>query len=170
MDSAPPLPTRLHAIPHTALATFHSIPLALSGQTQSRSQQVKKSESTVPAYLHLVNVTAEPSQQAAASRHNPPALHNNPTQSSKTQITQPTLQYTNDKARRKSKMATTPAGRMLSRQFQHMQSDKDSIPGISCGLVDHNVFEWEVMLMISDDVQLYGGMFQGERIMRMRGG
>lgn len=67
-------------------------------------------------------------------------------------------------------MATTPAGRMLSRQFQHMQSDKDSIPGISCGLMDHNVFEWEVMLMISDDVQLYGGMFQGERIMRMRGG
>lgn len=37
-----------------------------------------------------------------------------------------------------------------------MQSDKD-IPGISCGLVDSNVFEWEVMLMISDDVQLYGG-------------
>lgn len=53
-------------------------------------------------------------------------------------------------------MATTPAGRMLSRQLQHMQSDKD-IPGISCGLVDNNVFEWEVMLMISDDVQLYGG-------------
>lgn len=49
---------------------------------------------------------------------------------------------------------------MLSRQFQHMQSDKDSIPGISCGLVDHNVFEWEVMLMISDDVQLYGGTFR----------
>lgn len=45
---------------------------------------------------------------------------------------------------------------MLSRQLQHMQSDKD-IPGISCGLVDSNVFEWEVMLMISDDVQLYGG-------------
>lgn len=53
-------------------------------------------------------------------------------------------------------MATSPAGRMLSRQLQHMQSDKD-IPGISCGLVDSNVFEWEVMLMISDDVQLYGG-------------
>lgn len=46
---------------------------------------------------------------------------------------------------------------MLSRQLQHMQADKD-IPGISCGLVDNNVFEWEVMLMISDDVQLYGGM------------
>lgn len=54
-------------------------------------------------------------------------------------------------------MATSPAGRMLSRQLQQMQSDKD-IPGISCGLVDNNVFEWEVMLMISDDVKLYGGM------------
>ena len=55
-------------------------------------------------------------------------------------------------------MATTPAGRMLARQLQHMQSDKD-LPGISCGLVDNNVFEWEVMLMISDDVKLYGGRF-----------
>lgn len=54
-------------------------------------------------------------------------------------------------------MATTPAGRMLARQLQQMQQDKD-IPGISCGLVDNNVFEWEVMLMISDDVKLYGGM------------
>ena len=25
-------------------------------------------------------------------------------------------------------------------------------------MVDNNVFEWEVMLMISDDVKLYGGM------------
>ena len=47
---------------------------------------------------------------------------------------------------------------MLSRQLQQMQSDKD-IPGISVGLVDSNVFEWEVMLMISDDVKLYGGMY-----------
>lgn len=48
---------------------------------------------------------------------------------------------------------------MLTRQFQQMQSDNDSIPGISCGLVDNNVFEWEVMLMISDDVKLYGGEY-----------
>ena len=47
---------------------------------------------------------------------------------------------------------------MLSRQLQYMQTDKD-LPGISCGLVDNNVFEWEVMLMISDDVKLYGGEF-----------
>lgn len=58
-------------------------------------------------------------------------------------------------------MATSPAGRMLSRQLQQMQSDKD-IPGISVGLVDSNVFEWEVMLMISDDVKLYGGMYTGK--------
>jgi len=54
-------------------------------------------------------------------------------------------------------MASSPAGRMLTRQLQQMQSDKD-IPGISCGLADNNIFEWEVMLMISDDVKLYGGM------------
>jgi len=39
-----------------------------------------------------------------------------------------------------------------------MQSDKD-IPGISCGLVDSNIFEWEVMLMINDDCKYYGGMY-----------
>lgn len=38
-----------------------------------------------------------------------------------------------------------------------MQSDKD-LPGISCGLVDNNVFEWEVMLMMNDECKYYGGM------------
>ena len=38
-----------------------------------------------------------------------------------------------------------------------MQSDKNVIPGISCGLGDNNVLEWEVMLMISDDCKYYGG-------------
>jgi len=47
---------------------------------------------------------------------------------------------------------------MLARQLQQMQTDKD-IPGISCGLVDNNIFEWEVMLMISDDVKWYGGAY-----------
>lgn len=37
-----------------------------------------------------------------------------------------------------------------------MQDAKD-LPGISCGLVADNVFEWEVMLMISDDCKYYGG-------------
>jgi ubiquitin-conjugating enzyme E2 G1 len=39
-----------------------------------------------------------------------------------------------------------------------MQNDKD-IPGISCGLVDNNVFEWEVMLMINDETKYYGGAY-----------
>ncbi|KAI9804193.1 MAG: Ubiquitin-conjugating enzyme E2 15 [Sarcosagium campestre] len=47
---------------------------------------------------------------------------------------------------------------LLARQLKQMQSDKD-IPGISCGLVGSNVYEWEVMLMISDDCKYYGGGF-----------
>lgn len=51
---------------------------------------------------------------------------------------------------------SSAAAVMLGRQFKQMQQDKD-IPGISCGLIDNNVFEWEVMLMINDDTPLYGG-------------
>jgi ubiquitin-conjugating enzyme E2 G1 len=46
---------------------------------------------------------------------------------------------------------------LLGRQLKQMQSDKD-LPGISCGLVDNNVFQWEVMLMMNDDCKYYGGM------------
>jgi hypothetical protein len=47
---------------------------------------------------------------------------------------------------------------LLARQLKQMQAAKD-LPGISCGLVDDkNVFEWEVMLMISDDCKYYGGI------------
>lgn len=53
-------------------------------------------------------------------------------------------------------MASSAAAGLLGRQLKQMQGDKD-IPGISCGLVDNNVFEWEVMLMISDDCRYYGG-------------
>ena len=53
---------------------------------------------------------------------------------------------------------STAASGLLSRQLKQMQSDKD-IPGISCGLVADNVFEWEVMLMISDECKFYGGRF-----------
>ncbi|EFX05915.1 ubiquitin conjugating enzyme [Grosmannia clavigera kw1407] len=53
--------------------------------------------------------------------------------------------------------ATSGAAGLLRRQLKQMQIDKD-IPGISCGLVDdNNIFQWEVMLMISDDVKYYGG-------------
>ena len=54
-------------------------------------------------------------------------------------------------------MAKSAAAGLLGRQLKQMQSDKD-IPGISCGLVDSNVLEWEVMLMISEDCKYYGGM------------
>ena len=52
--------------------------------------------------------------------------------------------------------ATSAAAGLLGRQLKQMNTSKD-IPGISCGLVDSNVFEWEVMLMISDDCRFYGG-------------
>lgn len=52
---------------------------------------------------------------------------------------------------------------ILGRQFKQMQTDKD-IPGISCGLVGESVFEWEVMLMLSDEQDsLYGGEWKEGR-------
>ena len=51
---------------------------------------------------------------------------------------------------------TSAAAGLLGRQLKQMQTDKD-IPGISCGLHENNIFEWEVMLMISDDCNYYGG-------------
>ena len=54
-------------------------------------------------------------------------------------------------------MAQSGAAGLLRRQLKEMQTAKD-LPGISCGLVNSNVFEWEVMLMISDDCKYYGGM------------
>lgn len=54
-------------------------------------------------------------------------------------------------------VSSAAAGSLLKRQLKEMQTAKD-IPGISCGLVnDSNIFEWEVMLMISDDCKYYGG-------------
>ncbi|KAI9833751.1 MAG: hypothetical protein M1819_003484 [Sarea resinae] len=57
--------------------------------------------------------------------------------------------------------STSATAGLLGRQLKAMQTDKD-IPGISCGLVDNNVFEWEVMLMISDDCKWYGVYPSGE--------
>ncbi|KXH65847.1 hypothetical protein CSAL01_03780 [Colletotrichum salicis] len=66
-------------------------------------------------------------------------------------------------AKRKSELCDTmasssaAAASLLGRQLKEMQTGKD-IPGISCGLVnDNSIFEWEVMLMISDDCKYYGG-------------
>lgn len=53
-------------------------------------------------------------------------------------------------------MSSLAAAGLLSRQLKQMQTDTD-IPGISCGLVGENVFEWDVMLMISDECRYYGG-------------
>ncbi|EOD49354.1 Ubiquitin-conjugating enzyme E2 [Neofusicoccum parvum] len=59
--------------------------------------------------------------------------------------------------------STSAAAGLLGRQLKHMQTDKD-IPGISVGLMDNNVFEWEVMLMINDDCKFYGGGFFRARL------
>ncbi|EMD68141.1 hypothetical protein COCC4DRAFT_191697 [Bipolaris maydis ATCC 48331] len=59
--------------------------------------------------------------------------------------------------------SSSAAAGLLSRQLKQMQNDK-SISGISCGLVDNNVFEWEVMLMIDDDTKFYGGGFFRARL------
>lgn len=57
-----------------------------------------------------------------------------------------------------SSVSSAAAASLLKRQLKQMQTDKD-IPGISCGLVsDNNIFEWEVMLMISDECKYYGGL------------
>jgi len=54
--------------------------------------------------------------------------------------------------------ATSPAAGLLRRQLKEIQTSS-SITGISCGLKGDNIFEWEVMLMISDDCKYYGGMY-----------
>lgn len=52
--------------------------------------------------------------------------------------------------------SSAAAASLLKRQLREMQTSKDT-PGISCGLVNDNIFEWEVMLMISDECKYYGG-------------
>lgn len=63
-----------------------------------------------------------------------------------------------------SSSSNASAALLLSRQFKQMQTDKD-IPGISCGLVGGDIFEWEVMLMLSEDQDsLYGGECVPEQV------
>ncbi|KAG9253204.1 ubiquitin-conjugating enzyme E2 [Emericellopsis atlantica] len=51
----------------------------------------------------------------------------------------------------------TGVAALLSRQLREIQKSKD-LSGVSCGLIsDANMFEWEIMLMISDDCKYYGG-------------
>lgn len=50
------------------------------------------------------------------------------------------------------------AARLLQNQLREIQKAAD-LPGISVGLVnDSNIFEWEVVLMINDEIKYYGGM------------
>ncbi|KAF8456625.1 ubiquitin-conjugating enzyme/RWD-like protein [Terfezia claveryi] len=60
---------------------------------------------------------------------------------------------------------SSPAGStaLLRRQLKEMQGDKD-LSNISVGLIDDNIYEWEVMLMISDDCKFYGGGFFKARL------
>jgi hypothetical protein len=56
-----------------------------------------------------------------------------------------------------SSAGPSSAARLLAKEFKSMQTDTD-IPGISCGLVGSSVFEWEVVLMMSEEQDsLYGG-------------
>ncbi|KAF7188007.1 Ubiquitin-conjugating enzyme E2 G1 [Pseudocercospora fuligena] len=56
---------------------------------------------------------------------------------------------------------TSSSALLLRKQLKQMQNDKD-IPGISCGLLGDNIFEWEIMLMLSDegDTMYGGGVFR----------
>ncbi|KAI6356286.1 hypothetical protein MCOR25_007903 [Pyricularia grisea] len=55
-----------------------------------------------------------------------------------------------------SSQSTSAAALLLGRQLKQMQRDNN--PRFSVGLVnDSNLFEWNVMLMIDDDVKFYGG-------------
>ena len=49
------------------------------------------------------------------------------------------------------------AERLLAHHLKQIQADKD-LPGISCGIVDDDLYEWEVMLMINDECKYYGGV------------
>ncbi|PUU76242.1 ubiquitin-conjugating enzyme/RWD-like protein [Tuber borchii] len=52
---------------------------------------------------------------------------------------------------------------LLHKQLKEMQMDRD-LASISAGLVNDNIYEWEVMLMISDDCKFYGGGFFRARL------
>ncbi|KAI5797652.1 ubiquitin-conjugating enzyme/RWD-like protein [Geopyxis carbonaria] len=59
--------------------------------------------------------------------------------------------------------APLASANLLARQLKQMQGDKD-LSNISVGIVKNNIYEWEVMLMISDDCKFYGGGFFKARL------
>jgi ubiquitin-conjugating enzyme E2 G1 len=54
--------------------------------------------------------------------------------------------------------STSGSATLLSKQLKNLQEDK-SLSNISAGLINDNIYEWEVMLMIGDDCKFYGGGF-----------
>lgn len=82
--------------------------------------------------------------------------HLKPSQPSLLQLIQPNMAS-----------APLPSANLLLKQLKEMQSDKD-LSNISVGLVDDNIYEWEVMLMISDDCKFYAGRppFRSSRLRR----
>jgi ubiquitin-conjugating enzyme E2 G1 len=49
-----------------------------------------------------------------------------------------------------------PSANLLRKQLKEMQTSND-LSNISAGLVGDNIYEWEVLLMISDDCNFYAG-------------
>jgi ubiquitin-conjugating enzyme E2 G1 len=56
-----------------------------------------------------------------------------------------------------------PSANLLRKQLKEMQTSND-LSNISAGLVDDNIYEWEVLLMISDDCNFYAGGFFRARL------
>ncbi|KAK9360763.1 ubiquitin-conjugating enzyme/RWD-like protein [Lipomyces starkeyi] len=55
-------------------------------------------------------------------------------------------------------MATKPSETILRRQLREIS--RNGIPGISAGLVDDNIYQWEVLLIGPDDTLYEGGFFK----------
>lgn len=53
-------------------------------------------------------------------------------------------------------MSLLPSANLLRRQLKEMQNDKH-LGNLSAGLVNDNIYEWEVLIVISDDCKFYGG-------------
>lgn len=60
---------------------------------------------------------------------------------------------------------TAPSQAGASLQLKQMFKDvtkgaaSKDMQGISCGLFNDNIFEWEIMFMVDDDIKYYGGSY-----------
>ncbi|KAJ8097604.1 ubiquitin-conjugating enzyme/RWD-like protein [Lipomyces tetrasporus] len=55
-------------------------------------------------------------------------------------------------------MATKPSETILRRQLREIS--RNGIPGISAGLLEDNIYQWEVLLIGPDDTLYEGGFFK----------